>query len=505
MPLEGQEEMPVSELRFVRTVTAALRGATSVLVLAPESRLKKEWLGRAVDAPWTRLLERAAGNTAAGARGTLVTAQNPDAGPEKVMLGVLPDTVARYNCAARSVFADELVSKAELGEGTHVVIACAEEAGHVLPLARAVGRAWPLYSRRTEKGKPSRKQARVRFVAVGSDGTARALSRADQAIVTYGRWAARLVDTPTAEMTTADFVREARKAARGLPHLSVSVLGPKEVLAKHMGGLHAVGRTAVKGPRLLLLRYRPPGAKHTAGLIGKGIVYDTGGLSIKSGQGMYGMKMDMGGAAGVVGAALALAAGGFKQAFVCAAALAENAVGPDSYRPGDILDMHSGKTVEINNTDAEGRLVVADALSYVARTFKPDVLVDMATLTGAQLVATGWRHASVISNRAKFEAAAVAAGQASGDLVHPLPFAPELYQAEFASKVADMRNSVADRMNAQTSCAAQFIYSHIDDLDLPWLHVDMAGPAERGGRATGYGVALGAILLRSLSPQALDA
>jgi probable aminopeptidase NPEPL1 len=139
----------------------------------------------------------------------------------------------------------------------------------------------------------------------------------------------------------------------------------------------------------------------------------------------------------------------------------------------------------------------------VARKHKPDVLIDMATLTGAQLVATGRRHASVVSNRAGLEGAALAAGRSSGDLAAPLPFSPELYQAELRSKVADMRNSVADRMNAQTSCAAQFIYSHIEDLDLPWLHVDMAGPSSHQERATGYGVAFTAALLDTLRKQDL--
>jgi len=491
----------VTELRFARTASAALKGAKTVVFLVPQRRLRKGWLKKAVDAPWGRLLARTAKTLDAGPRGALVSAVNPDAGPERIVLIALPDEVSRYSCAARSIHADELLKKAELAGGTTAVIACAEKPEHALPLARALARAWPLYSRAT--GKKTKRVAR--FCSLASNGAPAPLTKADQAIVTWSRWAARLVDMPTAELTTADFVRETRKAAKGLPHLTVSVLNAKDLLAKGLGGLHAVGRTAIHGPRLLLLRYRPPGAKHLAGLIGKGIVYDTGGLSLKNAAGMFGMKMDMGGAAGVVGAALALADGGHKQGFVCAAALAENAIGPDAYRPNDILDMHSGKTVEINNTDAEGRLVLADALSYVGRTYKPEVLIDMATLTGAQLVATGWRHASVISNRAGLETAAVAAATAGGDLVHALPFAPELYQVEFASKVADMRNSVADRMNAQTSCAAQFIYSHIDDLDLPWLHVDMAGPAERGGRATGYGVALGALLLRQMTPKALRA
>jgi probable aminopeptidase NPEPL1 len=489
----------VNELRFARTAAAAVRGANQVLLLAPEGRLRKGWLQRAVHAPWTHLLARAAREDGAGARGTLVVAQNPDAGPQRVMLGILPDASARSNCPARSLLADELIAKAELGEGTSAVIALAEKPGHVLPLARALARAWPEYTRSSKTRK-----ATARFLALAPDGAPRVLDRAGRAVVTRSRWAARLVDMPTAELDTAGFVRETRKAARGLPHLTVSVLGTAEVLARGLGGLHAVGRAALQGPRLLLLRYKPPKARRVAGLVGKGIVYDTGGLSIKPTAGMYGMKMDMGGAAAVVGATLALAEGGHRDAIVCAAALAENAVGPDSYRPNDVLDMHSGHTVEINNTDAEGRLVVADGLSYVARTYRPDLLLDMATLTGAQCVATGKRHAGIVSNRAGLEAAACEAGRRCGDLVHPLPFAPELYQMEFASKVADMRNSVANRMNAQVSCAGQFLYSHVDDLDLPWLHVDMAGPAERAERATGYGVALAATLLRSLDAQALD-
>ncbi len=491
----------MSELRFARTASAALKGATTAVFIAPERRLQKGWLKRAADAPWARLLARAAASTAAGPRGKVICAQNPDAGPEALWLGVLPNDVSRHNCPARSAFADDLMRKVEAGAGTMAVILCVEKPAHALPLARAIGRALPEYSRATGKNGAMT----VRIACVRASGAPVSLSRLDQQIVHRGRWAARLYDMPTAELSTTQFVSETRKAARGIKHLTISVISGAKVLEKKMGGLHAVGRTAMHPPKLLLLKYSPPGAKQLAALIGKGIVYDTGGLSIKSSVGMYGMKGDMGGASGVVGAALALAAAGHKQAFVCAAALAENAVGPDSYRPGDILEMHSGKTVEINNTDAEGRLVVGDALSFVARTMKPDVLIDMATLTGAQLVATGYRHASIVSNRAGLEALAVKAGQACGDMTHPLPFSPELYQKEFASKIADMRNSVADRMNAQTSCAAQFIYSHIEDLDLPWLHVDMAGPSEMAGRGTGYGVALGAAILTSLTTKALEA
>jgi probable aminopeptidase NPEPL1 len=153
--------------------------------------------------------------------------------------------------------------------------------------------------------------------------------------------------------------------------------------------------------------------------------------------------------------------------------------------------------VEVNNTDAEGRLVLADGVAYACRHLRPGLVVDMATLTGAQLVATGRRHAAVVANTLAVEQAAVAAGLASGDLVHPLPYVPEFYRGEFASKVADMKNSVADRNNAQSSCAANFVAEHLAvDYEGGWLHVDIAGPAWAGDRGTGYGVALLLALLQ---------
>jgi probable aminopeptidase NPEPL1 len=234
-------------------------------------------------------------------------------------------------------------------------------------------------------------------------------------------------------------------------------------------------------------------------LIGKGIVYDTGGLSLKQTLSMCSMKGDMGGAAATTGAFYVLAATKSRNHVLCAVPLAENAIGPGAYRPDDILTMHSGKTVEINNTDAEGRLVLADAASYAARTFKPDVLMDAATLTGAQLISSGLCHSSIVSNREGIERRAVEVGRSCGDLAHPLLFAPEFYKNEFVSKVADMRNSVSNRMNAQSSCAAWFIHAHIEDLDIPWLHIDLAGPAWRNGRGTGYGVALMVNLVESLT------
>jgi probable aminopeptidase NPEPL1 len=171
--------------------------------------------------------------------------------------------------------------------------------------------------------------------------------------------------------------------------------------------------------------------------------------------------------------------------------LAENAVGPDATRPDDILVMKSGKTVEINNTDAEGRLVLADGVAWCAAEAGADLIVDMATLTGAAFVATGKVHAALYCNEEMVEQAAVVVGRAIGEPCHPLPYAPELFRKEFKSTVADMKNSVKDRGNAQASCAGQFIGNHLPDPMPSWLHVDIAGPAWGSGeRGSGYGVGL---------------
>jgi len=277
------------------------------------------------------------------------------------------------------------------------------------------------------------------------------------------------------------------------------------------GGTWNVGRGATVPPRLLHLEHAPPRSVKkgkrpplTVVLVGKGVVFDTGGLHIKPRGGMEGMKSDMGGAAAVVAAFRVLVRERLPFRLHCVTPLAENAVGPTAFRPDEILTLHSGKTVEINNTDAEGRLLLGDAVSYAARDLKADVVIDAATLTGAQLVSTGKRHAAIVSNRERLEAHAVRAGRASGDLVHPLLFAPEFYQSEFKSEMADMTNSVKDRNNAQSSCAAQFVYSHMQELDVPWLHIDLAGPAHVDNRGTGFGAALIAEVVRGLERSHLE-
>ncbi|RYH05734.1 hypothetical protein EON65_43910 [archaeon] len=234
-------------------------------------------------------------------------------------------------------------------------------------------------------------------------------------------------------------------------------------------------------------------------------MYDTGGLSIKTPTtSMAGMKTDMAGSAAVLGAfAAAVTTGELTRPLHALLCIAENSVGPLSTRPDDVHRLLSGKTVEVNNTDAEGRLVLSDGVFYAHKHLQPDVIVDIATLTGAQLIATGKKHAAIYCSSEGLEDLVVEAGKYTGDLTFPIPYAPELFRQEFRSAVADMKNSVTDRGNAQSSCAGQFIGNHLEEyLALPgkrWLHVDMAGPATVGDRATGYGVALLFDLVRRLN------
>jgi probable aminopeptidase NPEPL1 len=300
-------------------------------------------------------------------------------------------------------------------------------------------------------------------------------------------------------LTTTAYADECRRIAESLDGVKYSEIVGEELNSKGYGGLFGIGKAATHPPRLVILEYCPSSYDESVALVGKGIVYDTGGLSLKSKDGMPGMKVDMGGSAGVFGGFIAAVKMKLPKRISLFLCLAENAIGPIAVRNDDILTLYSGKTVEVNNTDAEGRLVLADGVAHASKHVKDcTLIVDMATLTGAQLVAAGKTHAGILANTIEIEARAVQAGLRSGDLVVPLLYAPEILMKEFDSKVADMKNSVKDRSNAQASCAGHFIEAHIDEnYTGGWLHVDMAGPADKDGRGTGYGVALVLSLLNA--------
>lgn len=480
----------MTRIVFAKDVPAALKSAQTVLVIAPSAFFDERRFPKLLPAKARRALLEVASEVKPGDQGAIGSTLTA-AEPRKVIAGVLPNSVSRYNAPARPEGIFKAVNAAGLGrEKKPAVVLVLEEEGHVVAALNALGRGFPLYSARSEDAK-EKKEARVPVVVVGVDGKPIKVSPVAREVMETARQVARIVDTPPTEMNPERLAREAHDMLAGLEHVKVKEIVGDELLELGLGGIHAVGRSALSAPRLLHATYAPPGATgpHIA-LVGKGVTFDTGGLHLKGRGMMETMKSDLGGSAAVAGAFRVLVQGAPRCRLSLLMCIAENAIGPGSYKPDDVLTLHSGKTVEINNTDAEGRLLLADGVSYAARVLEADYVLDAATLTGAQLIATGTMHAAVMSNDADLEALAVAAAYASGDLVHPLPFAPELYRAEFKSTIADMKNSVKDRANAQTSCAGQFIYNHLEGTNVRWLHVDLAGPSFRGERGTGFGVAL---------------
>lgn len=420
------------------------------------------------------LLERARPGDNGASQSTFV-------GRLKVVVAVLPEACSRHNSPTRAWAVPGLVRGVE---GEALVVLCLDQAAHAPALTRAVARALPLFD--ATSGRKEERTVRVAPVVAGQPVPAAGLQASADAV----RLACRLVDTPTDTLHTDAFVAEAQAVAARFD-LHIEVIAGPDLAARGFGGLWGVGKAATHGPALVCLRWAPPGATRTVAWVGKGVVYDTGGLSLKEKTSMVGMKGDMGGAAAVLAAFVAAVEAQVDYGVLAVLCLAENAVGPEATRPDDILTLYSGKTVEVNNTDAEGRLVLADGLAWVCEAHNPDVLIDLATLTGAALVATGKVHAAIVSNDEGLEAAAVAAGLRAGEPVFPLLYAPELLRRELRSPVADMRNSVKDRNNAQSSCAAQFIANHLPSPAPRWLHVDLAGPAWDGeNRGTGYGVGL---------------
>ncbi|MBL4848417.1 MAG: leucyl aminopeptidase family protein, partial [Planctomycetes bacterium] len=388
-------------LSFVNTPSQALRGKQHAVLIASQRALKAGVWKEVFTGDWTKVLPKLIKDTTPGRLGSVATTYTGGESPRQVSLVVLPNTLSRHLSASRAIAVEACARKLSLGSASKVgVVLCLDKAEHYLAAANAVGRAFPLYHR---KSSPSKKVA-ISVAAVNTKGAAIKAGPAVGITVEATRWAASLVDMPASELDAEGFVRETKKALRGIKGVKITAIVGPALLKAGCGGIHGVGRAAKSAPRLMICEVGPKRAKRTVALVGKGVVYDTGGLNIKTGAGMYGMKCDMGGGAAAIGAFRVLAQQSPKDRIYCLVPLAENAVSENSYRPDDVLDMHSGKTVEINNTDAEGRLLLGDAVSYAARKLKADVVIDAATLTGAQLLATGKRHAGVVSNRAGLEA-----------------------------------------------------------------------------------------------------
>ena len=492
-----------SDLVFLSDMKKALTGAEIVVVAASKKALSAGFHRDALGTPWASALDRVAEDAKPGDMGGLASTYGPEGAPRRLIVAALPDKVSRHNSPTRSESIKSCMDQARLAGRVAAVVICVDDPSHYAAVAIAVARTLPLFSMQTKKdeAKKGAKKAAAKcsVVVCGPDGKVIAPPKDAALYAESVRLAARLVDTPPDFMRTSHFEAEARKAVRGIPGVKIRSIVGKDLIKHSMGGIWNVGRCADVPPRMVVIEYTPKKKpRRTVGLVGKGIIYDTGGLDLKVGGNMQKMKSDMGGAAAVLGAFLVLAKSGCQDKVFAVCCMAENAIGPGSYRSDDIITFHSGKTCEINNTDAEGRLVLADGVSYAARDLKADLVVDIATLTGAALICTGNATSCTASNREGVERLSVESGRAIGDLTFPLLFAPEFFHSEFPSKVADMKNSVKNRMNAQSSAAGQFVYNQIEELDRPWLHLDIAGPAFQSERATGHGVGLMTEIVRRL-------
>ncbi|HYN99115.1 MAG TPA: leucyl aminopeptidase, partial [Actinomycetota bacterium] len=304
-------------------------------------------------------------------------------------------------------------------------------------------------------------------------------------------WARDLVNEPPSgrgPQVVADLAKErATKAG-----LKVRILDEAALAKQGMNGILTVGRGSDSPPRLLLITYEPRGAKSFVGLVGKGITFDSGGLSIKTGEGMETMKMDCSGGAAVIAAMTALPALAPKVRVVAAVALAENMPGGNAVKPGDVIRHYGGHTSEVLNTDAEGRLVLADALAWMAEQ-KPDAMVNIATLTGAMAVALGTRVAGVLSNRKELSDELLKSSERTGEPLWAMPLVDD-YRKLMTSTVADIKNISGIRQGGAIT-AGLFLRDFVGDT--PWAHLDIAGPAwvdkpehYLAAGATGYGTRL---------------
>ncbi|SDJ19840.1 leucyl aminopeptidase [Nonomuraea maritima] len=290
-----------------------------------------------------------------------------------------------------------------------------------------------------------------------------------------------LVNTPPSHLWPAKFAELAEQAG-AQAGLSVEVLDEKQLKDGGYGGLIGVGQGSVNPPRLVRVAYNHPEATKTLAFVGKGITFDSGGLSIKPTSGMVTMKSDMGGAAVVLGAVIGIAKLGLPVNAVAYLCLAENLPSGTAQRPSDVIHSYSGKTVEVLDTDAEGRLVLMDGISRAGED-NPDLIVDVATLTGAQIVSLGWRTAGIMANDDAVRELLVETATTAGESAWGMPL-PEELRKGLDSPIADIANLHPERMGGMLT-AGIFLREFVPD-GVRWAHIDMAGPAFNSGEPYGY-------------------
>ncbi|QGN53695.1 leucyl aminopeptidase [Novosphingobium sp. Gsoil 351] len=327
---------------------------------------------------------------------------------------------------------------------------------------------------------------------IGAPAGAEAAWASESAVAEGVAFTRELVTEPANIIYPESFVERCQKRFAGLG-LEITVLDKAAMTALGMGALLGVGQGSVRDSRILAMRWKGAQAAKPTALVGKGVTFDTGGISIKPAAGMEDMKWDMGGAGAVAGTMLALAMRKAKADVVGICGLVENMPDGAAQRPGDVVTSMSGQTIEVINTDAEGRLVLCDAITWTQKEFSPATIVDLATLTGAIMISLGSEHAGLFSNDDALAEALLSAGKASGDKMWRFPLGPA-YDKLIDSPIADMKN-VGPRFGGSIT-AAQFIQRFVDK-GVAWAHCDIAGMvwADKPGAtwdkgATGFGVRL---------------
>ena len=369
----------------------------------------------------------------------------------------------------------------------------APSAGEVAHFAAtAAQRAWRHDRYRTKLSDIAKPTLERIAIGHAPEGTDAAWVRHDA--VTQGMALTRnLVAEPPNLLYPESFVAQVRAAFEGTD-ATIEVLGEAEMAALGMGALLGVSQGSRRDAQLLSIRWQGAGEGDPAvALVGKGVTFDTGGISIKPAAGMEDMKWDMGGAGAVVGAMLSLAKRGARANVIGVCGLVENMPDGNAQRPGDIVTSMSGKTIEVLNTDAEGRLVLADAITWVQRTHRPGTIVDLATLTGAMIVSLGHEYGGLFANDDSLADQLRTVGEEVGDQLWRFPLS-ETYDKMIDSPIADMKN--IGGKGAGSITAAQFIKRFVDD-GVRWAHLDIAGmvwsdkpSATYDKGATGYGVRL---------------
>ena len=420
---------------------------------------------------------------AKGEAGEVVAVPVDRDGVETVLLvGVGDATPAALRKAAAA-----MARRAKRVESLATTLAEGRDAEAVRAVVEAIGLATYGFTRKSDP-KPPKLDRVVLVSAQTQDVVDRAVATVDAV-----RLARDLANTPSLEKSPAWLAEQAVDVA-GRGGLEVDVWDERRLRADGFGGILAVGRGSARPPRLVRLTHSPRGATRRIVLVGKGITFDSGGLSLKTADGMTTMKTDMSGGAAVIAAMSALSRLNVPLHVTGLVPLAENMPGGDATRPSDVIRHYGGRTSEVLNTDAEGRLVLADALAYAVERLSPDVIVDLATLTGAATLALGKRHGALFASTPTLSAALLAAGATGGERLWPMPLVDD-YRDALESPVADLRN-IAEQSRHYSGgaiIAALFLREFVGGR-VPWAHLDIAGPAradadddEATKGATGFG------------------